>query len=364
MRCEIDRGVFAELLAGVANAVPTKSTYPVLANVMFEVKDGVLALTATDTDTSVRRTFRLDGKSEDGTMIIPARKLSEIVREIAAESIKFSNKDMTFILEAGKTRAMFSSLDPSEFPEMPKVPEGVTMELPLATWTELLDMVSFAAGKDDTRPAMTGVNWEVSKTEVRMVATDGHRLAFVSRKGKFPNKMKAIVAPKAFALFPRGEEKFTVSADPSKLGFVFQNTTIVSRALEGPFPDYERVIPKGSPARAVIDHGAFSAALRRSAVFAHPVGRLVAFEFSKGRLALRAEAPELGREEEEIECDYSGESVRIGFNVSYLLEVMRHIASDKVVVELSGPLSAGLFKPGEEKADTEQVFLLMPIRLD
>jgi DNA polymerase-3 subunit beta len=240
----------------------------------------------------------------------------------------------------------------------------VTMEFPLSTWFELFETVSFAASKDESRPAMTGVSWEVFKTETRMVGTDGHRLAFVGRKGKFTGKLKVIVSPKVSPLFPRGEEKFTVHLDPAKVGFVFQNATIITRQIEGPYPDYERVIPKGYPARALIEHDVFSAALRRAAVFAHPVGRLVALDFSKGKLGLKAETPDVGRSEEEVECKYSGEPVRIGFNASYMLEILRHLQSDKVAIELSNPLSSGLFKPVDEKPDTEQTFLLMPIRLD
>ncbi len=364
MRCEIDRSIFAELLAGVINAAPSKTAYPVLNNITLEVKDGKLALAGTDLDIHVRRTFTLEGSSEDGMVVVLGRKLAEITREISAPTLKIVSKERNLNLEAGKVRASLVSLDPAEFPETPKLPEGVTMEFPLATWLELFEAVGFVVSKDESRPAMTGVNWEVSKTETRMVGTDGHRLAYISRKGKFVGKLKAIVSPKLFALFPRGEEKFTVHLDPAKIGFVFQNATIIGRLIEGPFPDYERVIPKGYPAKATLEHESFGAALRRAAVFAHPVGRLVALEFSKGKLGLKAETPDVGRSEEETECEYQGEPVRIGFNAGYMLDILRRIQSDKVLVELSNPLSAGLFKPSEEKPDTEQTFLLMPIRLD
>jgi DNA polymerase III subunit beta len=364
MRCEIDRGIFAELLAGVTNALPSKSAYPVLNNITLDVNNGKLALAGTDLDTYVRRTFALEGQSEDGTVVVLGRKLAEIVREINAPTIKLSSKERSLSLEAGRVKASLVSLDPSEFPEVPKLPEGVTMEFPLSTWFELFETVSFAASKDESRPAMTGVNWEVSKTETRMVGTDGHRLAYICRKGKFAGKIKMIVSPKVFPLFPRGEEMFTVHMDPAKVGFVFQNATIITRQIEGPYPDYERVIPKGYPARALIEHEVFSAALRRAAVFAHPVGRLVALDFAKGKLGLKAETPDVGRSEEEVECGYTGEPVRIGFNASYMLEILRRLQSEKVAVELSNPLSAGLFKPVDDKPDTEQTFLLMPIRLD
>jgi DNA polymerase-3 subunit beta len=352
------------MLAGVVNALPGKSTYAVLANLKLEVKAGELALAGTDLDTYVRKVFKLEGESEDGATVLPGKKLADIVREISAPKVRFFTKEQTVHVHAGDTKASFTSLDPAEFPEAPLLPEGVVLEFPLATLLELFDTTSYAVSKDDSRPAMTGVNWEVSKTETRMVGTDGHRLAFVGRKGKYPGKIKVIVEPKVLTLFPRGEEKVTVHMDPARIGFVFENTTIITRVVEGPYPDYERVIPKDYPARATVDVEHFSAVLRRALVFAHPVGHLVALQFSKDRLKLEAETPELGRFEEEIECEYKGEGLRIGFNAGYLLEILRHMTGDSVLVELSNPLSAGLLKPVTPKPDTEETFLVMPIRLE
>jgi DNA polymerase-3 subunit beta len=364
MRCEVDRTIFTEMLVGVVNALPSKSAYPVLQNLIVEVAAGKLAISGTDLDTYVRRTFTLDGPAEEGRVMVPGRKLAEIVRETTAPTLAFASRDLALHLKAGNARSVFNGLDPAEFPEVPSVPEGVVLEFPLAGLMELFDAASFAASRDESRLVMTGVNWEVSKTETRMVATDGHRLAMVTRKGKHAGKVKVIVATKVFGLFPRGEEKVTVHVDPSRVGFVFQNTTIVTRVIEGPYPDYERVIPKDYPSRATIDREMFSAALRRAQVFAHPVGRLAAFCFSKEGLRLEAQSPELGSSEEEVECDYDGEAVRIGFNVGFVLEILRHISGEKVVVEVSNPLAAGVFRPAVPKSDTDEVYLLMPIRLD
>lgn len=364
MRCEIDRAILAEMLAGVVNALPGKTTYPVLQNVLMTVSGGRLSLAGTDLDTFVRKDFTLDGSNEDGTAILAGRKLGEMVREIGDQRITISTKGTNLTLEAGRTRASFTGLDPAEFPELPKLPEGTTLELPLAAVLEVFDDVAFAVAREESRPAMSGLNWEVTKTELRMVATDGHRLALVARKGKFPAKAKLLISPRIISLFPRGEEKVLVHLDPARAGFVFQGTTIITRLIEGPYPDYERVIPKGYPTKAVVEHSAFASALRRAAVFAHPVGKLVSFEFKKGKLRLVAETPELGRSEEEVDCDFNGEALRIGFNANYLLEILRHLASDQVLVELSNPLSAGLFKPSENKPESEATYLLMPIRLD
>jgi len=352
------------MLALVTNALPSKTTYPVLANVWLEVANGKLILAGTDLDTYVRKECALEGKSEDGPAILPCRKLTEIVREIQGPRVTLYSKENNIFLEADNIRATFVKLDPAEFPEAPKLPEGIVLEFPVATLFEMFAGCGFAVSKDEGRPAMTGVNWEVSKTETRMVATDGHRLAFISRKGKFAARFKVIITSKVLGLLPQGEASVVVHSDPSRIGFKFQDTLVITKVIEGPYPDYERVIPKGYPAKAVLGREELAAVLRRAAVLAHPVGRLVIMEFKKNRLVVRAETPELGRSEEPVECDYTGDELRIGFNVGYLLEMLRHLSSEKVVLELSTPLSPGVLKPVEPKPDTEEIYLLMPIRLD
>ncbi len=364
MRFEIDREILAEMLAAVANTLPSKTTYPVLQNVLVEVAGGKLFIAGTDLDTFVRREFSLAGKSEDGKVVLPGRKLTEITREMGSSDVVFSSKENSIRIESGNSKVRFTGLDPAEFPELPELPEGAPLEFPVAVVLELFEDVSFAASHDDSRPAMCGVNWEITKTEMRMVATDGHRLAFLKRKGKYPASFKMIVAPKVLGFVPKGADKVAVHSDPGRIGLVAGDTTIISRPIEGPYPDYERVIPKKATARAVLECEAFVPALRRAAVLAHPVGKLVALDFAKGRVKLQAETPELGSSEEEVPCEYKGDGIRIGFNSAFLLEVLRHLDTDKVVIELQNSLSAGVVRPVEPKPDVQETYLLMPIRLD
>ncbi|MBM3315438.1 DNA polymerase III subunit beta, partial [candidate division WOR-3 bacterium] len=297
-------------------------------------------------------------------VVVSARKLSEIVRELGVDRVTFYTKENSAFVEAGGVRATFMCVDPAEYPQPKPLPEGLVFEYPVSTLHELHDACGFAVSKDESRPAMTGVNWEVTKTETRMVGTDGHRLAFVSRKGKYAAKFRAVLPAKLFNLIPRGADTAQVCADPTNIGFKAGDTTVHCRLIEGPYPDYERVIPKGYPGRAVLGREGLTAVLRRAAVLAHPLGRLVTLEFRRKKLVVRAETPELGRSEEETDCEYNGEELRIGFNVGYMLEVLRRLGSEKVVFELSTPLSAGVVKPAENEPDMERVYLLMPIRLD
>lgn len=364
MRFEVDRGALAEVLGTVVSCVPTKPTYPVLQNVLLGVAGAKLTIAGTDLDIFVTKELPLDGPGEDGKVALPGKKFLEMVREIAEPRVSVTGSETKVTVEAGNTKAVFTALDPAEFPEMAPVPEGVKTEFPLSTLLAMYGSVGFAVSKDESRLAMCGLNWEVGKADTRLVATDGHRLALTTHKGKFPGRIKAIVMPKVFGLFPRGESSVVVTSDPAKIGFVFQSTKVVARIIEGPYPDFERVISKGYPASASLDRDGLMAALRRAAVLANPIGRQVAFRFSKSRLAIHAEAPELGTSDEEVPCEYGGEPLQIGFNAVYVLEVLRQLVPGPVKMELSSPLAAALMRSGVAQPDVEDTFLLMPIRLD
>lgn len=365
MRCEIDRELLDEVLRNIQVVLPARSASPrATNNAKLEVTKDQLTLLATDYDIFLATQLPVDPGAEEGATVVNARKLAEMVAALEAPRISFYTRDNNLHLEAHKTRTALVCADPADFPKPKELPEGTAFEFPLATLHELHEACSFAVSKDEMRPAMTGINWEVTKNETRMVATDGHRLAFAARRGKYPCKFRAILPPKLFTLLPKDKETVSISADPTLVAMKAGNTLIHCRQIEGPYPDYERVIPKSYPARAVFGRDALVAALRRSAVFAHPVGRQVVFEFKGKSLTICAKTPEVGESEEDIECDYNGENLRIAFNVSLILDALRQLESDKVTFELSTPMSPGVLKKTEQEPDTERLYLIMPIRLD
>jgi DNA polymerase-3 subunit beta len=337
----------------------------VLQNILLEVSGDNLAVFGTDADISVRKVFRVAVGAEDGRVLVSGRKLLETVRELGVAAAEFRTKGQNLHIETASHRVMLAGLDPAEFPEMPKLPDGTPIELSVAAVLDLFDSASFAVARDESRPAMSGINWEIGKTDMRMVATDGHRLSFVSTKAKQTASAKVLVPPKLLTLLPRGGDTALLYVDPTRAGLVAGDTTIISRQLEGPYPDYSRVIPKDKKlSRAVVDREALTAALRRASVFAHPVGRLVAFSFGKGTVKIHAETPEVGSSDEDVACEHDGKDVSIGFNAAYMMEALRHINATKVQFELQGPLAAAVVRPLEEGGDVEKIYLLMPIRID
>lgn len=364
MRCELNRDIFVDVLSNVVHILPSRTTTPVFENILLEVTGGELALTGADGNNVVRKEVALEGKSEDGKVLLKGKKLLELVRESHQPTVAIFSKDGEVTVESGRMRAALVSLPPDDFPPLPTFPEEVTIEFPLGLLFEMLDRCSFAVSRDEARPALTAINWEIYKNESRMVATDSYRLACVTRKIKSGTRAKMLLTPKAVDIIPRGEEKVKVSLDTRMVGFQLEGTSVISRMIEGPYPEYEKVLPQGYPCRALLGRDGFIAAVRRAAVIAHPLGKQISLEFKANTVVVRAENPDLGFSEEEIDSTYKGEEMRIGFNGGYLAEVLNHISTENVAVEFSNPMAPVVFKPVESEPGAEDIFILMPVRLD
>ncbi len=364
MRCELDRDIFLDVLSDVVNVLPGRLTTPILENILLEVIGEKLVLIGSDGDNVLRKELPIPGKAEEGKVLLKGKKLLELVRESHQPTVQISSEDGKAKVESGRLKATLVSLPPEEFPPLPSPPEEVTIEFPLVSLFEMLDRCSFAASRSEARPALTAINWEIFKNESRMVATDGYRLVCVTRRVKSTTRAKMLLTPKAFDLLPRSEEKVKVLADTKMVGFQLTDTLLISRMIEGPYPDYEKVIPKGYPYRALLTRDGLISVIRRATVIAHQIGKQVSLEFKSNGVIVRAENPELGFTEEEMDCSYEGEALRIGFNGGYLIEILNHISSEQVAMEFSSPMAPVVIKPTENEPGAEDIFILMPVRLD
>lgn len=364
MKVTIERDLLGEMLGSVVPCLPTRTPMMLYNNLLLNVAGNEMTVTATNGDVFVRRRAAINHASEEGRAVVAGRKFYDFVREMAAAEVVLRTTERQLIIEAGKVRAALTTINPAEYPNMPEMPDSPKVQFSLAMLESMYGAVGFAVSKDQAQVVMSGLNWEISKTESRLVATDGHRLAMAVRKGKFASRLKILVTPEVFALLPHGEADFEVAADPAKVGLVFKDLTIIARLIDAAFPDYERVIPKDAPFRAIVDRDQLEAAVRRAAVLAHPIGKVISMAFSSSKLAISAENPDLGTSEEELDCEYVGDAIRVGFNASYVLEVLRRTAPGRVRMEMTGPLAPVKIQMLEPNADGQDVFLMMPIRLD
>jgi len=326
MEVVIDRDAFLKGLQMVQNIVEPRQTLPILANVLLEAEGESVRMTATDLEVGARVSVpaKVGGK---GAITVSARKLAEIVKELAAAAVALKvTENVTVSLRCGGATYRLVGLAPDDFPPVvPASPQSwVTLEAKILR--EMLTQTSFAVSHDETRYALNGVLFAFQGKDVRMVATDGHRLAFSTRSlGNAIPTATGIVPRKAVTEIMRvlgAGEEVQIAITENQFVLQMPNFVMTARLIEGQFPNYDAVIPRTQPGRLAAPRSSLTAALRRVAVMAEERNKPVKLALSPGSLKVMASSQELGEAEEILEVEYAGEEMVIGFNSRYLLEAM------------------------------------------
>jgi DNA polymerase-3 subunit beta len=365
MKLSVTRDSLHSGMGAVSATIPTKTTLPVLSNILLVAKDGKLTLSGTDLDISV--TVSIDAEVEkEGSVTVPAKKFAEIARELPTAPVHIHADGVEIRIECGKSRFKLFGLPPEEFPSFPEVDSGDSWSMQASDLHELISKTSFAVSSEESRPILNGVLWQLRDGTASMVATNGHRLArlTVPLEGGGAPEMDLIVPPKALQQVARLFEKegeVAVSRSQNHLAFRTAARSVYTRLIEGPYPNYQQVIPTDNDKKAIASRDGLAAAIRRMAVVASDQTHRVRMSFSEGSLSFRVQTPDLGEAEEEMAVDYGGESLEIGFNANYLLEVLRYMPGDDVLVEFKAPERAATFRPASGELD--YLCLVMPLRL-
>lgn len=374
MNFSISRDMLQANLAKVISVIPSKSTFNVLQNILFETGKNKLSIQGTDLEVFIKREFTCDIKDE-GKVMVPGKKVLEILRETREESLKFSLTGQTLKIEAGKTLFSIPYLDPQEFPEMPKMPAKMWFKVAAGVLNNMVQSTIFSVARDVAKGAMTGLFLQIRDKELRLVSTDGHRLGFTKKINGFKDNQggEIIVPPKVFELMGDLGESEWVEAKTSEegkgeeslIGFSFANTTIISRVIQGPFPDYEKVIPTSFTSEVQIEREALESALRRSVLFSNHFTKAVKLTFKSGEpMNAYASTPDVGEAKEDVGCAYQGAEMTIGFNAAYLLEILKHIPSAEVMIQFTSPSTATLVRPSGTEDAYEKRYLIMPLRIE
>jgi DNA polymerase-3 subunit beta len=367
MRITISREKLQESLGAVVSSVPTKSTLPVLANVLLETTERGLKISATDLDIAVSVEAPAD-VDVAGTITVPARKLHEIARELPAAPVKLHTVgEQRLNVECGQSKFRLLGLPKDEFPAFPPVEFGKRATIASADLHRLISHTAFAVSVEESRPILNGVLWELSSSLQRMVATNGHRLA----KFELPLNSNAqgeqfIIPPKALEqvrkLFPEGEEVQLGHAE-NHLGFQSPVATVLTRLIEGPYPNYDQVIPRDNDRVAIVNRANLTSALRRMAIVASDQTHRVRLSFNSAILRFSVQTPDLGEAQDEMQVDYSGDPLEIGFNGMYLLETLRYMPTDDVKITFKNPERAATIEPSNWSDGAKYLCLVMPLRL-
>ncbi|HEY6394555.1 MAG TPA: DNA polymerase III subunit beta [Candidatus Binataceae bacterium] len=371
----------ASLLSGLAliqGIVERRTTVPILGHVLIEPGDQNLTLSATDLEVGIRTQVTCrEGK--DKSITLNARKLFEVVREAAGDVVSLTTLDNDWVeLKCGRAKFKMVGLDPRSFPAMPtqSAKEGsaakkaikADLRISAAVLAGMIDKTLFAASTDEARYHMSGVYMESPGAgSCKMVATDGHRLAMVEREVPgFRMEGGAIIPRKGLAelrklLDEGGDSEVSLTVD-GQLGYLKRGATEVSmRLVEGEFPDYRGVIPKQSRFQIPVDRDELFAAIKRAAIFSNERYHGVKLALSTGTLTVSSTSPEMGEASESLDIDFRGEEFSIGFNASYLQQVLSVIASgNNAILGLSDDVSPGVITTD---ADSQFTYVVMPMRL-
>ncbi len=376
MKFEIQQEELQEALDVIANVVPSKTTLPILTCVLMEAAEGSLKLSATNLDVSITTTTENVEIKDEGKIALPADKFVSFVRTLRSGSVKFAQKGEKINLSCGSARMTQLTMNVEEYPALKVLEETNGLDMEAAVLTEMINETSYSVSRDETRPALMGINWEITPDSLTLVATDAHRLSRSHRNMtwtvKEPRSMIVDTAglrhlPRIVAGMKSEEDasaNITVFLGENQLGFRAGNTVLHARLLEGPFPDYNAVIPKDNDKDITVDKGDLAQAIRRVSIMADRITSQIRMGVESGRMELSAKGADGSKSEDEIGISYEGDAVEIGFNFSYLLDILKNIKADTVVLSLRDSQSAALIKPvTEDGEETGLLCLLMPLRL-
>jgi DNA polymerase-3 subunit beta len=368
MKFTITRDNLQEGLVAVAAAVPAKTTLPVLANILVEAGKEGLRLSGTDLDISVATTIPAS-VDQEGAITLPAKKLVEIVRELPSATVRVAaSGEQRVALECGKSRFKLLGLSREEFPAFPGLSFDGGWTVRSGDLQKLIGHVAFAASTEESRPILNGVLWEMRPDRMRMVATNGHRLARmdVPLAGDGAATADLIVPPKALEQIRRlfkADEEIEIGRSENHLGFRSVSTQVYTRLIEGPYPNYEQVIPRENDKVVTADRATLSSALRRMGTVASDQTHRIRMAFSAGTCKLSVQTPDLGEAQDEVSVTYEGDPIEIGFNATYLLEILKIMPTDEVRMTFKAPERAATCEPVGWNDPASYLTLVMPLRL-
>jgi DNA polymerase-3 subunit beta len=370
MKFSVTKSALFEALQRMISIIPTKTTIPILTNILFALENSRLSLTGTDLEVSILTSQEVLGE-RDGNAALPAKKLFDLIRELPDTPLAFdcdgSNR-LTIKTEKGQYKISGESSD--DYPHIAAEEHALSFSYSPGAFLKMVDKTIFAVSSDELRTTLMGVLLDVKPNELRMVATDGHRLSKIQDL-QFPYTGEAtqvIIPVKALQLLSRNigaAKEMDIAISRDHITFKLSATTIYSKVINGQYPAYERVIPIDNNVTMHVERDLLSAAVRRSSIFASQHTHQVRWNLEPNVLTVVAEDAEGGgNSRETIPVEYSGESMEIGYNANYVLEIMRHLDAEHAVFKLKDGGSAAIIEPLTPPEGLNFMMLLMPIRLN
>lgn len=366
MKISANRDDLLKPLQQVVGVVERRQTLPILANVLIAVNDNDLSLTATDLEVELRTHAPIEARGET-EFTLPARKLMDICKALPdGVPVTLETEGDKATLRSGRGRYTLGMLPAQDYPTIEPAQAAEKLPLPVGVLKRLIDKTQFAMAQQDVRYYLNGLLLEIRSGRVRAVATDGHRLALCDAEfaGATGMDLQVILPRKAVIelsrLLTESGEEAELEISNSHLRVHLGKTSFTTKLIDGRFPDYERVMPSGETSLMHADRDELRQALARTAILSNEKYRGIRFRLENGLLHLQAHNPEQDEAEEEVEVDYQGAEMTIGFNVGYLLDVLGVLDGDQVQMAVIDSNSSSLLT---QKDSAECRYVVMPMRL-
>lgn len=370
MKFEISKALILKALSNVNGAVEKRNTIPVLLNVKIEAKNGKIDLTATDMDIVIVSSSLANVK-KDGATTVPAQLFYDVVRKIPDGvniDVALSEDKSNIKISYGKFKFSLPCIDPAEFPVLSEGEMAVNFNIKSAELIKIIDQTKFAISSDETRFYLGGMFLHATQgakgIELRGVATDGHRLALASSsQSSLTSAIGGVIIPKKtineIRKIIEGNEESEVSFSKAKIKVKSGGSTVISKLIDGEFPEYDKVIPKGNDKMVKVDRKLLFDAIDRVATIATDKNKSIKFVLSEGKITLQVSTSDGGNADEEIEASFKGGTIETGFNSRYLLEIVGQIDQDQININLKDGNSPALINTG----DNSGLYVIMPVRI-
>ncbi len=368
MKFSIHRDPLLEALQKTQSVVEKRNTVPILANILCTVKGNNLSLCATDLEVGVKISLPVEVQQE-GKITLSAKHFADIVKELPHKQLDITRKDNNWVeIVCGKSRFNIVSLSADEYPALPNFEEKEYSDARVESLKEMIDRTSFAVSTDATRYHLNGVFLEPLENKLmRMTATDGHRLSFVDQElfAKLPEIKRGVIVPKKGLaelrkLLDQGENSIGLAFERGYVFAQINGTYLFIRLIEGEYPDYRQVIPRSANRLVKMNRESLNAALKRVSLLAHEKSRGVKLSLQESLLTISSSNPDMGEAREEIDVEYQGDPIDIGFNAKYLLDCLAVVPSEALEFHFKDRLSPGILRSADQPNHT---YVIMPMRI-
>ena len=360
-------------LSSISGVITSNPVVPILENVLFEIENGNLLITASDLQTSVMVELQVESK-ENGSVAIPAKILIDTLKNLPEQPVTFSIDENNYNIEINSDNGRYklAGENSADFPKVPEISDGYSFTVNANTLALAIGNTIFSTSTDELRPAMTGVFFRLSSNSCTFVSTDGHRLVKYIRTDISGDEVDhdMIIPRKSLNLLKTiipSDDKNDVNIEFNASNAFFSNDNIklVCRLIDERYPDYENVIPSDNSNSIEVDKSEILSSLKRISIYANKTTNQVRLKVSGSEILISAEDLDFSNEaNERISCEHDGDDIEIGFNAKFLIEILSNIHSDKVIFKLSEPNRAGLVLPEDIEDEEDLTMLVMPVMLN